>query len=258
MNQTLYISYIFQSSLQVIALILEYKSNYGPHLIIVLNAVLVNWKSELHNWFPNVSCIYYVGSLSHEAQRMKDRESILARDLDKYRCQRRLLLTGTPLQHPVGLYFFAGKMRARDVALNAVQSPLLDIGIERATGIFWNITGGAEAFAQIRQPGEGVEGVGGRKLETEQGVAQASFRSVINFKRDPWPKISDNTKDLVKEMLDPDPKRRLIAQQVLEHPWLSNVKKNPNVPLGEVVKSRIKQFSMMNKLNKQGLRVQSL
>ncbi|GKA75778.1 ATP-dependent helicase BRM-like protein [Tanacetum coccineum] len=96
-------------------------------------------------------------SLSHEAQRMKDRESILARDLDKYRCQRRLLLTGTPLQHPVGLYFFAGKMRARDVALNAVQSPLLDIGIERATGIFWNITGGAEAFAQIRQPGEGVE-----------------------------------------------------------------------------------------------------
>lgn len=33
-----------------------------------------------------------------EAQRMKDRESVLARDLDKYRCQRRLLLTGTPLQ----------------------------------------------------------------------------------------------------------------------------------------------------------------
>lgn len=33
-----------------------------------------------------------------EAQRMKDRESVLARDLDRYRCQRRLLLTGTPLQ----------------------------------------------------------------------------------------------------------------------------------------------------------------
>ncbi|GKA75779.1 ATP-dependent helicase BRM-like protein [Tanacetum coccineum] len=165
MNQTLYISYIFQSSLQVIALILEYKSNYGPHLIIVLNAVLVNWKSELHNWFPNVSCIYYVGSLSHEAQRMKDRESILARDLDKYRCQRRLLLTGTPLQHPVGLYFFAGKMRARDVALDAVQSPLLDIGIKRATGIVWNITGGTNLtllevprlLLKYVSSGEGVE-----------------------------------------------------------------------------------------------------
>ncbi|CAN6717013.1 unnamed protein product [Malus baccata var. baccata] len=38
----------------------------------------------------------------------------------------------------------AGKTRARDAALNAIQSPLLDIGIERATGIVWNITGGAD------------------------------------------------------------------------------------------------------------------
>jgi SWI/SNF-related matrix-associated actin-dependent regulator of chromatin subfamily A protein 2/4 len=34
-----------------------------------------------------------------EAQRMKDRESRLARDLDRFSCQRRLLLTGTPLQN---------------------------------------------------------------------------------------------------------------------------------------------------------------
>nr|XP_043613219.1 calcium-dependent protein kinase 8-like [Erigeron canadensis] len=91
--------------------------------------------------------------------------------------------------------------------------------------------------------------------ETEQGVAQAIIRSVINFKRDPWPKVSDNAKDLVKKMLDPDQKRRLTAQQVLEHPWLANTKRNPNVPLGDVVKSRIKQFSMMSKLKKQALRV---
>ncbi|KAI8524338.1 hypothetical protein RHMOL_Rhmol13G0142800 [Rhododendron molle] len=37
-----------------------------------------------------------------------------------------------------------GKTRARDAALNAVQSPLLDVGIERATGIVWNITGGSD------------------------------------------------------------------------------------------------------------------
>ncbi|MCL7023923.1 hypothetical protein MKW94_021540, partial [Papaver nudicaule] len=36
------------------------------------------------------------------------------------------------------------KTRARDAALNAIQSPLLDIGIERATGIVWNITGGSD------------------------------------------------------------------------------------------------------------------
>nr|GEW43845.1 ATP-dependent helicase BRM [Tanacetum cinerariifolium] len=125
----------------LIAYLMEFKSNYGPHLIIVPNAVLVNWKSELHSWLPNVACIYYVGNKDQraklfsqevchmrfnvlvttyefimfdksklsrvdwkyividEAQRMKDRESVLARDLDKYRCQRRLLLTGTPLQN---------------------------------------------------------------------------------------------------------------------------------------------------------------
>ncbi|XP_061360032.1 ATP-dependent helicase BRM [Gastrolobium bilobum] len=125
----------------LIAYLMEYKGNYGPHLIIVPNAVLVNWKSELHTWLPSVSCIYYVGTKDHrsklfsqevmamkfnvlvttyefimfdrsklskidwkyividEAQRMKDRDSVLARDLDRYRCQRRLLLTGTPLQN---------------------------------------------------------------------------------------------------------------------------------------------------------------
>ena len=34
-----------------------------------------------------------------EAQRMKDRESKLAKDLDRFKAARRLLLTGTPLQN---------------------------------------------------------------------------------------------------------------------------------------------------------------
>ncbi|XP_038726178.1 calcium-dependent protein kinase 8-like [Tripterygium wilfordii] len=91
--------------------------------------------------------------------------------------------------------------------------------------------------------------------ETEQGVAQAIIRSVIDFKRDPWPKVSDNAKDLVKKMLDPDPRRRLSAQEVIDHPWLQNAKKAPNVSLGETVRARLKQFSVMNKLKKRALRV---
>ncbi|MBA0648407.1 hypothetical protein Goklo_016135 [Gossypium klotzschianum] len=43
-------------------------------------------------------------------------------------------------------------------------------------------------------------------IETKQGVAQVIIRSTIDFKRDPWPKVSDNAKDLVKKMLNPDPK----------------------------------------------------
>nr|GMD88202.1 cell division protein FtsZ homolog 2-1, chloroplastic-like [Ipomoea batatas] len=44
----------------------------------------------------------------------------------------------------MGIGTATGKTRARDAALNAIQSPLLDIGIERATGIVWNITGGTD------------------------------------------------------------------------------------------------------------------
>ncbi|CAA0822341.1 Calcium-dependent protein kinase 32 [Striga hermonthica] len=71
--------------------------------------------------------------------------------------------------------------------------------------------------------------------ETEQGVAQAIMRSVVDFRRDPWPKVSDWAKDLAKKMLNPDPKQQLTAQEVLDHPWLQNAKSAPNVSLGETV-----------------------
>lgn len=51
--------------------------------------------------------------------------------------------------------------------------------------------------------------------ETEQGVALAILRGVIDFKREPWPQVSNNAKSLVRQMLEPDPQKRLTAQQVL-------------------------------------------
>ncbi len=40
----------------LIAYLMEHKNNYGPHLIIVPNAVMVNWKSELSAWLPSARC----------------------------------------------------------------------------------------------------------------------------------------------------------------------------------------------------------
>ena len=40
-----------------------------------------------------------------------------------------------------------------------------------------------------------------------------------------------------------------------EHPWLQNARKAPNVPLGDVVRARLQQFSAMNKLKKKAMRV---
>ncbi|CAA0826801.1 Calcium-dependent protein kinase 30 [Striga hermonthica] len=91
--------------------------------------------------------------------------------------------------------------------------------------------------------------------ETEQGVALAILRGAIDFKREPWPQVSDSAKSLVRQMLEPDPKRRLTAQQVLDHPWIQNAKKASNVPLGDIVRARLKQFSVMNRFKKKALRV---
>ncbi|KAJ6814847.1 cellulose synthase A catalytic subunit 5 [UDP-forming]-like isoform X1 [Iris pallida] len=52
--------------------------------------------------------------------------------------------------------------------------------------------------------------------DIEHEVVEAIIRSVLDFRRDPWPIVSDNVKDIVKRMLNPDPKKRLTAQEVLD------------------------------------------
>ena len=42
---------------------------------------------------------------------------------------------------------------------------------------------------------------------------------------------------------------------IADHPWLQNAKKAPNVPLGDIVRMRLKQFSVMNRFKKKALRV---
>ncbi|KAJ7980716.1 putative Calcium-dependent protein kinase [Quillaja saponaria] len=91
--------------------------------------------------------------------------------------------------------------------------------------------------------------------ETEEGIAQAIIRGNIDFERDPWPKVSKEAKELVKNMLDPNPYNRLTVQEVLENPWIQNADQVRNTYLGENVRMRIKQFSLMNKFKKKVLRV---
>ncbi|KAH9783709.1 calcium-dependent protein kinase 24 [Citrus sinensis] len=93
------------------------------------------------------------------------------------------------------------------------------------------------------------------KPETEEGIAHAIIRGKIDFERDPWPKVSKEAKELVKNMLDPNPYNRLTLEEVLENPWIKNDNHAPNVSLGGNVTSRIKQFSIMNKFKKKVLRV---
>ncbi|KAF7132189.1 hypothetical protein RHSIM_Rhsim09G0028900 [Rhododendron simsii] len=91
--------------------------------------------------------------------------------------------------------------------------------------------------------------------DTEEGIAQAIIRTKIDFERDPWPRVSKDAKELVKGMLNPNPSIRMTVEEALGHQWIQNAHQVSNISLGENVKARIKQFSLMNKFKKKVLRV---
>ncbi|KAF9680772.1 hypothetical protein SADUNF_Sadunf06G0156300 [Salix dunnii] len=91
--------------------------------------------------------------------------------------------------------------------------------------------------------------------ETEQGIFEQVLKGELDFESEPWPKISESAKDLVRKMLVREPKRRLTAHEVLCHPWVQMEGVAPDRPLDPAVLSRLKRFSAMNKLKKIAIRV---
>ncbi|XP_061369880.1 calcium-dependent protein kinase SK5 [Gastrolobium bilobum] len=91
--------------------------------------------------------------------------------------------------------------------------------------------------------------------ETEPGIFRQILLGKLDFQSEPWPSISDSAKDLIRKMLDQNPKSRLTAYEVLRHPWIVDDNIAPDKPLDSAVLSRLKQFSAMNKLKKMALRV---
>ena len=91
--------------------------------------------------------------------------------------------------------------------------------------------------------------------ETEEGIALAIIKGRLDFNREPWPQVSEDAKELVKGMLDPNPYSRMTVEEVLEHRWIRNAHKVPDIPLGDNVRTRIQQFSLMNKFKRKVLGV---
>ncbi|KAL3499280.1 hypothetical protein ACH5RR_038373 [Cinchona calisaya] len=91
--------------------------------------------------------------------------------------------------------------------------------------------------------------------ENEQGIFDAILRGHLDFSSEPWPSISSSAKDLVKKMLRADPKERLSAVEVLNHPWMREDGDASDKPLDIAVLTRMKQFRAMNKLKKVALKV---
>ncbi|OVA16136.1 Protein kinase domain [Macleaya cordata] len=92
--------------------------------------------------------------------------------------------------------------------------------------------------------------------ETNQGIVNEIMKGELDFKRDPWPKVSESAKSLIRRMLEPNPKKRLTAQEVLQHPWLHNSKKSSNVPSGDTVsRPKIRQTHVISRFKKKVIRV---
>ncbi|KAI9108485.1 hypothetical protein K1719_020676 [Acacia pycnantha] len=91
--------------------------------------------------------------------------------------------------------------------------------------------------------------------ENEQGIFDAILRGHIDFVSKPWPSISSSAKDLVRKMMRADPRERISAVDVLNHPWMREDGDASDKPLDIAVLTRMKQFRAMNKLKKVALKV---
>ncbi|WOL06780.1 hypothetical protein Cni_G15514 [Canna indica] len=91
--------------------------------------------------------------------------------------------------------------------------------------------------------------------ESERGIFNAILRGDIDLVSDPWPSISSGAKDVVKKMLNSDPKQRLTSFEVLNHPWIKEDGEAPDTPLDNTVVNRLKQFRAMNQFKKAALKV---
>jgi calcium-dependent protein kinase len=91
--------------------------------------------------------------------------------------------------------------------------------------------------------------------ETVQGIFEEVMKGEPpSFAADPWPSISEGAKDLILNMLNPNPIKRYTASEVLKHPWIREDGVAPQKPIANV-QLRLKQFAAMNKLKKLAIRI---
>ncbi|KAJ0550854.1 putative protein kinase CAMK-CDPK family [Helianthus annuus] len=91
--------------------------------------------------------------------------------------------------------------------------------------------------------------------ETEEGVYEQVLEGELDLETEPWPRISESAKDLIRGMLVRDVSKRLTAHDVLNHPWIQADGVAPDNPLDSAVLTRLKQFSAMNKIKKIAINV---
>lgn len=73
------------------------------------------------------------------------------------------------------------------------------------------------------------------------------------FSSDSWRQVSDQAKDLISHMLEPNPYHRISLKEALVHPWF--IEESPALQLPASVIRSIKRFKAPKKLQKEVMRV---
>ncbi|CAJ1952621.1 unnamed protein product [Sphenostylis stenocarpa] len=63
--------------------------------------------------------------------------------------------------------------------------------------------------------------------KTKSRIFEAVKAASLKFPSEPWDRISESAKDLIRGMLCTDPSRRLTALEVLDHCWMESNQTNP-------------------------------
>ncbi|KAL2532407.1 Calcium-dependent protein kinase 16 [Abeliophyllum distichum] len=90
--------------------------------------------------------------------------------------------------------------------------------------------------------------------KTEDGIFKEVLRNKPDFRRKPWPSISNAAKDFVKKLLVKDPRARLTAAQALSHPWVREGGEASEIPLDISVLNNMRKFVKYSRLKQFALR----
>ncbi|KAK1357663.1 Calcium-dependent protein kinase [Heracleum sosnowskyi] len=90
--------------------------------------------------------------------------------------------------------------------------------------------------------------------KTEDGIFKEVLRNKPDFRRKPWPTISNGAKDFVKKLLVKEPRARYTAAQALSHPWVREGGNALEIPLDISVLYNMRQFVKYSRLKQFALR----
>lgn len=92
--------------------------------------------------------------------------------------------------------------------------------------------------------------------ETDADVLAKVRLGNFTFTASDWKNVSDDAKDLIRQLLKMNPKDRYTGEQALNHVWVaSKAPKAKNVPLSTGMFDNLKAFRSQNKLKKAALHV---